>query len=232
LPNTLLGVLDAVDAVAKFIKRNTRLSAEIKGMRRKDIPEYPPSAVREALINALVHTDYSIKGSDIQIAIFDNRLEIQNPGMLPFGFTLENFKAGVSRVRNRVIARVFHELKLMEQWGSGYKRIIEACQAEGYPEPKWEELGTFIRVTFYPHLQTRLVQIPESELEDEFLEREKAILDLFEKEESLPFREIFTRLSPKISERMLRYNLAQLKRKGVLRSRGKSRSTVWQKIKK
>ena len=82
-------IIDAVEEVTKFIRRNTRLSAEIKTMRRKDIPEYSPEAIREALINALAHTDYSLTGSRIQIAIFDKRREIINPGMLPFCFTLE-----------------------------------------------------------------------------------------------------------------------------------------------
>ncbi len=78
-------------------------------------------------------------------------MEIQNPGMLPFGMTLDDFKAGVSKVRNRVIARVFRELGLMEEWGSGYNRIMNACRAGLYPEPEWQELGTVIRVVFSPY---------------------------------------------------------------------------------
>jgi ATP-dependent DNA helicase RecG len=65
--------------------------------------------------------------------------------------SIEQFKAGVSRIRNPVIARVFGELNLVEEWGSGYKRIKEACKQGGYPEPQWEELGTVLRVTFFPH---------------------------------------------------------------------------------
>jgi ATP-dependent DNA helicase RecG len=219
-------IIDAVEEVSKFIARNTRLGAEIQDIFRKDIPEYSPVAVREALINALVHADYSLAGSHIQVAIFNDRLEIQNPGMLPFGFTLDDFKMGVSRVRNRVIARVFYELKFMEQWGSGYKRMIEACREGGYPEPKWEELGTYIRVTFYPSPRTVLTF---RETENVLSEREQAILNLFGSGESLPLREIFSRYST-ISKRMLQYELAQLKQKGYLLSKGKGRALVWQKI--
>ena len=68
-------------------------------------------------------------------------MEIQNPGLLPFGMTIDDFKAGVSKIRNRVIARVFRELKLIEQWGSGYHRISTACDTGGYPQPEWEEVG-------------------------------------------------------------------------------------------
>jgi len=225
-------ILDAVTDVPKFIARNTRLASAFGSMQRKDIPEYPPIAVREALINSLVHADYSLRGSHIQIAVFDNRLEIQNPGMLPFGFTLEDLRAGVSRIRNRVIVQVFHALQLIEKWGSGYKRIMDACKEGGYPEPKWEELGTTIRVTFYPH---PLAVIPKERrflLADELSlsGREEAILNLFQENKALPFREIHQKLIPSLSERMLRYELAGMKRKGLLNSRGKGRAIVWQKI--
>jgi predicted HTH transcriptional regulator len=85
------------------------------------------------------------------VSIFSDRLEIQSPGMFPFGMTLENFKAGVSRIRNRVICRVLHEMGLMEEWGSGYQRIVSACKKGGCPEPEWQELGSCVRVIFSPH---------------------------------------------------------------------------------
>lgn len=144
-------VLDAIEEVPSFIKRNTRLLPKIKSLKRHDIPEYPEMAVREVLVNAIAHADYSLTGMRIQIAIYSDRMEIQNPGMLPFGMTMDDFKAGVSKIRNRVIARVLRELGLMEEWGSGYMRVSEACRSGGYPEPEWHELGTVMRVVFYPH---------------------------------------------------------------------------------
>ena len=78
-------------------------------------------------------------------------MEIQNPGLLPFGMTIDDFKAGVNKIRNRLIAWVFRELKLIEQWGSGYQRITETCDAGGDPQPKWEEFGLRLRVISYPH---------------------------------------------------------------------------------
>jgi ATP-dependent DNA helicase RecG len=222
-------VIHAIEEVPKFIARNTRVTAEFGSMQRRDIPEYPKEAVREALINAFAHADYSVKGSHIQVAIFNDRLEIQNPGMLPFGFTLEDLKSGVSRIRNRVIAQTFHALKFMEKWGSGYKRIMDACRAGGYPEPKWEEIGMNLRVTFYPHSQSILPGefIAEDRAREALSEREMAILAIFKKPRRLPFREIFKRLSFRISERTLRYDLAQLKAKGAIISQGKGRSQVW-----
>jgi len=149
------GLFGALEQVPRFIARNTRLAAKIEAIRRQDIPEYPVVAVREVLVNALAHRDYAISGMKIQVAIFSDRLEIQSPGMFPFGMTLESFKAGVSQVRNPVIAQLFHRLEIMEQWGSGWQRISEACRKGGYPEPEWRELGMCTRVVFRPHPEAR-----------------------------------------------------------------------------
>jgi predicted HTH transcriptional regulator len=75
--------------------------------------------VREAVINAVVHADYAQQGAPIRLSIFDGRLEIENPGLLPFGLTIEDLRKGISKLRNRVIGRVFRDLGLIEQWGSG-----------------------------------------------------------------------------------------------------------------
>ena len=144
-------ILDVIEQVPLFIRRNTRLYPKIVGMKRNDIPAYPVFAIREILINALAHCDYSLTGMHVMVAIFSDRLEIQNPGLLPFGMTLNHFKAGISRIRNRVIARIFKELGLMEEWGSGYKRVTDFCKENGYPFPDWQEMGPTMRVTIYPH---------------------------------------------------------------------------------
>ena len=86
---------------------------------------------------------------NIKVAIFDNRLEITNPGFLPFGLTLEAALSGVSKLRNRVIGRVFRELKLIEQWGTGLNRMISACKDQGLQPPLFEEIGATFRVTLF-----------------------------------------------------------------------------------
>lgn len=95
----------------------------------------------------MVHADYSQAGSPIRVAVFDDRVEIENPGLLPFGMTIEEMQQGVSKLRNRVIGRVFHELGLIEQWGSGVRRMTQACEDMGLPAPVFEEFGTCFRVT-------------------------------------------------------------------------------------
>ncbi|OIP49444.1 MAG: hypothetical protein COX17_09500 [Deltaproteobacteria bacterium CG23_combo_of_CG06-09_8_20_14_all_60_8] len=144
-------VLDAIVEVPRFIRRNTRTAARIEGMYRREIPEYPEVAVREALVNAVAHAAYFQSGMRIMVAIYDDRLEIQNPGPFPFGLTITELKAGVSKIRNRMIARIMHLLHMMEEWGSGYQRIKDACSSGGYPEPEWQELGAAVRVIFRPH---------------------------------------------------------------------------------
>lgn len=147
-------ILSAIEEVPKFIRRNTKMAGKFGAMRRQDIPEYPVDGIREALINALVHANYEITGTRFFVAIYDDKLEIQNPGIMPPGMSIDQFKAGVSRLRNPVLARVFRELEFIEEWGSGYKRIKESCLKGGYPEPLWEEFGTVLRVTFFPHSET------------------------------------------------------------------------------
>ena len=139
----------ALEPIIAFIRRHTSVAAEIGETRRKDIPQYPPTVVREAVINALLHADYSIKGASIQVAIFEDRMEITNPGCLPFGLSFEAALSGISQLRNRVIGRVFRELNLIEQWGSGLGRMLNICGEQGMLPPKFEELGNFFRATLY-----------------------------------------------------------------------------------
>lgn len=152
-------VFDAIDEVPRFIRRNTRMAARIGTMRREDIPEYPEVAIREILVNAIAHADYSLTGMHIFVAIYSDKMEVQNPGMLPFGMTMDDFRSGVSKIRNRVIARVFRELGLMEEWGSGYRRVIESCRSGGYMIPDWQELGSAFRVIFYPHPEIKVAKV-------------------------------------------------------------------------
>ncbi len=152
------GLIKAVDDVIAFIRRHTMQGLEIGAASHKVIPEYPEIAIREAVINAIVHTDYAIKGMCIRVGVYDDRIEISNPGGLPFGISMEHIFSGMSKLRNRVIGRVFHELRLIEQWGTGISRIKETCQIAGLPEPRFEELGTSFRVTLYSSSTPRVTQ--------------------------------------------------------------------------
>jgi predicted HTH transcriptional regulator len=136
----------AEEAIA-FARKHLTHESVIEGLRREERWSVPLVAIREALMNAIVHADYAQQGSPIRLALFDDRIEIENPGLLPFGLTIEDIRQGVSKLRNRVIGRVFHELHMIEQWGSGIQRMTAACREAGLEVPKLEEIGTHFRVT-------------------------------------------------------------------------------------
>lgn len=144
---------DAIPAAAAFIERHLATRIDIGPVRAQPRWSLPPVAVREGLVNAVAHADYSQRGAPLRVSIFEDRLEVENPGLLPFGLTLEDLPRGVSKLRNRVIGRVFHELRLVEQWGSGVQRMLSACRDLGLPAPVWEEVGNRLRVTMRTSLQ-------------------------------------------------------------------------------
>jgi predicted HTH transcriptional regulator len=139
--------INAIEGAVSIVERNTRLGAEIGRLRRRDVPAVPPVALREALVNAVVHADYTQRGAPIRVAVFDDRVEIENPGILLPGLTPEDLHEGISRLRNPVIGRIFKELGLIEQWGSGIQRMSAANRSAGLPEPEFTELGLRFRVT-------------------------------------------------------------------------------------
>lgn len=139
----------AVEEIVAFIEKHSTKEAFIGKTKRIDVPQYPPEALRELVINALVHADYSMKGSQVQVALFFDRIEITNPGGLPFGQTMEKALSGYSRLRNHVVGRVFRELGYIEQWGSGLQRIRAICKKLGLKPPKFDEQDNHFRAILY-----------------------------------------------------------------------------------
>lgn len=142
-------LVGAVEEAIAFAEKHAWHGADIGRVRRSERWSVPPVAIREAVINAVVHADYAQRGAPIRLAIFDDRLEVENPGLLPFGLTLEDLPRGISRLRNRVIGRTFHALGLIEQWGSGIQRMMAACHDAGLAPPTLEEIGNRFRVTLW-----------------------------------------------------------------------------------
>lgn len=225
-------ILDALLEVPKFIDRNTKLSSEITNSHRIDIPEYSPVIIREVLTNALAHADYSLRGFHPRVSIFSDRLEIESPGMLPLGYLLEDFFSGVSHIRNKVIARVFRELNLMEEWGTGFKRIKYVCDQENYPLPNWEEVGSVVRVSLGSH-DASLTITRKSKTKINFAEklelttRQEEIVQILDKYEMLTTKDLHKKLKCPISERTLRGDLMVLKKNNIIKMLGKGPSTQW-----
>lgn len=140
---------DLLDAGMAFLFKHLSLSGEIVGLMRKEHLEVPVAALREALINALCHRQYERYNLTIGIAIYDDRIEISNPGILPPQITPETIKLPHdSYPYNPLIAQVLYKTTFLENWGSGAQRIIETCRSQGLEEPIWTSDGGFITVTF------------------------------------------------------------------------------------
>ena len=194
----------AADEAIAFVQKHLQREAVIGAVRRQDRWTVPPVAIREAVINAIAHADYAQRGSPIRIAIFDNRIEVDNPGLLPFGLTVEDIRQGVSKLRNRVIGRVFHELHLIEQWGSGIQRMTSACVDAGLEAPALEEIGTHFRVT-----------IGKARVEKARTDtRDRSILAELGKTESLSTAEIARRI--RLSPRATLTRLRSLAERGLI----------------
>ncbi len=196
----------AAEEVIAFLQKHMTREAVIGSVKRTEVWTYPVVAVREAIMNAIVHADYAQRGAPIRVALFDDRLEIENPGLLPFGLTIDDIQKGISKLRNRVIGRVFQELGLIEQWGSGIQRMTAACRDRGLDAPQFEEIGTHFRVT----LSAVARSVPAKDARDE-----KILAVLAENAEAgLSTAQIAERLE--ISPRATRTRLVSLVDRGLI----------------
>ena len=121
-------IISLLENAEMFIKNNSHLSCKIEGMKRIENPDYPMRAVREALVNAIIHRDYQILGSEIHVDMYDDRLEITSPGGMIDGSFIQNLDiTKISSIRrNKIISDIFNRLELMERRGSGLLRIMES----------------------------------------------------------------------------------------------------------
>lgn len=150
------------------------------------------------------------KPSLTRLSIFDDHLEVENPGLLPFGLTVEDLHHGISKLRNRVLGRLFHALGLIEQWGSGIQRMTTACREAGLDALPLEEIGTHFRVTLYTARKhpPRVDQV------------EQAILDALSAGKGLSTQQVATRI--KRSPRATRTRLVSLVARGLVAEVGPS----------
>jgi len=129
-----------------FLRRHLSLRYEIEGLYRKEILEIPPEALREALLNAVMHRDYHFDTARISLEIYRDRIEISSPGGLPPGLKPEEF-GHKSVHRNRLIAEMFQRLGEVERAGSGIKKMRDALRNAGLPPPRFR-FTTFFTITF------------------------------------------------------------------------------------
>ena len=138
----------AVDRAVDFLLKHAYKTAVFGRVRRRDVYSIPVEPVREVIVNALVHAGYAERGTPIRIGFYDDRIQVDSPGLLLPGMTTDTMRR-VSRLRNPALARVFREAGIMEQWGTGVQRVFEQVAEAGLPEPLIEEIQDRVRVTIY-----------------------------------------------------------------------------------
>lgn len=207
-----------------FLRRHLPVAGRVQPglFERVDEPLFPPVALREALVNALCHRDYSRPGGSVSLAIYDDRLEIWNDGTLPPDLSVEDLKRDhQSFPRNPLIAEVFFKRNLVERWGRGTQKIVELCVEAGHPEPEFVEHAGSMGVRFLPsgYIAPHRVAL-------ELTLRQREICHILAGEE-LPLRTIIARLTNPPAEGTVRADLQRLKHLEVIGSKGRGRGAVW-----
>jgi len=139
-------LIATVNEVLDFIQRHISMGVGIGAKAARDEKwDYPLDALREAVVNAIVHRDYTDPGN-IQIRIFDDRLEIWSPGLLPKKLNIKSLLVENRSIpRNRGLAKIFHDIGFIEGWGTGFQRMVEGCAINGNPKPELKEMtGAFV----------------------------------------------------------------------------------------
>ena len=130
----------AVDRAVEFLLKHAYKTAVFGQVRRRDIYSIPIEPIREVIVNALVHASYAERGTPIRVGFYDDRIQVDSPGLLLPGMTIDTM---------RRVSRLFREAGIMEQWGTGIQRVFEQVAEAGLPEPIIEEIQDRVRVTIY-----------------------------------------------------------------------------------
>ncbi len=214
-------VFELLDIGIAFCFKHLNLNGRIKGLLREEQLEIPVEALREALVNALCHRRYDNPGESIGLAIYDDRVEISNPGHLPPGVTPENIKTlHASRPSNPKMAQVLYKATCIENWGSGIQRMIEACVKQGLPEPEYNVWADGTIVIIF-----RKTSISQGEQTGEQKTWQR-IISLMQKNPSISRREMAKILSK--SESAIYKHIVRLNQKGIIRHVGPDFGGHWE----
>lgn len=218
---------DQIRQAEAFIVANMRRGMRIRGLAREESTEYPLPVVREAIVNAIAHRDYSIRGEGIRLLMFSNRLEVYSPGRLPGHVTLENLK-DERYSRNEAIVAVLSDMGFIERLGYGIDRMIATMAEAGLPEPIFEETSAGFKVTLYSAGNELVSAKPQEQPWHNLLlnERQEQALAYVQQHGRITNSD-YQSLVPEVSAETIRRDLADLVEKNLLLRIGEKRATYY-----
>lgn len=220
---------EQIEEAYEFVLKHINLGAEINGLVRTDTYELPTEAIREAIVNAMTHRNFWDR-SCVQVAVYDDRVEITSPGMLYGGLTIEQIKEGGSKIRNRCIAEVFSRMKIIESWGTGIKRMFSSCKEYGIREPELLEIGDSFRVNLYrPSYNDIHQSSPKSSLKSSLKDvnqTQQKIIEMILLNPKMTQTAMAEELG--ITSRAVKKSIKELNEKGILQRVGSARSGYWE----
>ena len=181
-------LLRQVEEAFSYIDQYNRTRAEFNGLVRVDNRDYPTEALREALLNAVVHRDYAISSPTL-ISIFDDRVEFVSIGGLVRGISYEDIMLGVSVLRNQHLANVFYRLKLIEAYGTGMLKINE-CYADRMEKPRIEGTANAFKITLPNQNAAAENSVPEDPRIPSAMPKQQIVLRLFDTHESISRKDV------------------------------------------
>jgi ATP-dependent DNA helicase RecG len=216
------------EAVA-FLEKHLNIRTEIKGFDRKDIYEIPLEVLREAVVNALMHRDYSIRGTQVFVEIYDDRVEIVNPGGLPKGLSVQELGT-VSVRRNEIVADLFSRMHMVERTGMGIQKMKEAMVAAGLREPTFKADG-FFRAVLHRSPDLALKKGASEKTSEQMSEKTsektpRRILSALAKHPQATIADLARAMG--VSDRTIERNLKRLQEEGRLRRVGPDKGGHWE----
>ena len=224
---------EQVDEAVRFVLRNIRMGCRLEGVYRQDIYELPPDSIRELIVNAVMNCSY-IQASNIQVAIYDDRLEITSPGGLLPGVTIDLMKEGFSKIRNRSLANAFAYMNLVEAWGSGIPKLMQAMREYGLREPEFIDMEVAFRINLYRDTKISLKDTnepnndtnkPKNDTNDTKTDLEIRLAELIRKNPEMPQREMKEALN--VSIITIKRTLSKMQMEGKVIREGSKRKGKW-----
>ena len=219
-------IMKATNSILDKLNAENRVFARITNIKRIEVPMYDMRAIREAVVNAIIHNDYSQENPP-KFELFPDRLEITSTGTLPFNLSKEDFFSGVSRPRNRELMRIFKDLEYVEHLGSGMERILNT-----YPKTVFQFLDNFIRIVipFRNDEKVNIIaNISEETREETRKETRKETREEILRQISVNPKITAKELASKIglTSKGVEWHITKLKKSGKITRLGSTKAGIW-----